>query len=133
MQNIGVFLAGLAEPGSLGIGEDLIHMLQLPLQLVNFCFAMVSSNAATSTVVYVLFSSAAAIFCASKSIFILGLLYHKPMIKYIKSSVLRCFCQNKSFSFPLRIAVFCSIRSPSTSQRKLCESSSLSSASDLGH
>lgn len=35
--------------------------------------------------------------------------------------------------FPLRMAVFCSIRSPSMSQRKLWGSSSLSSASDLGH
>ena len=32
MQNIAVFLAGLTEPGPLGIGKDLIHVLQLPLQ-----------------------------------------------------------------------------------------------------
>ena len=33
VQNIAVFLAGLTEPGSLGIGKDLIHVLQLSLQL----------------------------------------------------------------------------------------------------
>ena len=38
------------------------------------------------------------------------------------------FCQNRSLSFPLRIAVFCSIRSPSMSQRKLWGSSNRSSA-----
>ena len=46
---------------------------------------------------------------------------------------LNFFAQNKSFGFPFRMAVFCSIRKPSMSHRKLCESSNLNSASDLGH
>ena len=40
-QNIGLFLAGLAEAGSLRIGKDLIQVLQFPLQLRVFllqCF-----------------------------------------------------------------------------------------------
>jgi hypothetical protein len=65
VQNIAVFLAGLTEPSSLGIGKDLVRVLQLPLQLVNFRFAMVSArgrmSSATSATVYVLFLSAAAI------------------------------------------------------------------------
>ena len=35
---IAVFFAGLTEPGPLHIGKDLIHMLQLPPQLVIFRF-----------------------------------------------------------------------------------------------
>ena len=33
VQNIAVFFAGLTEPGPLGIGENLVHVFQLPLQL----------------------------------------------------------------------------------------------------
>ena len=40
VQNIAVFLAGLTEPDPLSIGEDLVHVLQLPLQLVNFRFLL---------------------------------------------------------------------------------------------
>ena len=40
LQYISVLLAGLTEPGSLGIGKDLVHMLQLALQLVNFRFLL---------------------------------------------------------------------------------------------
>ena len=32
MEFIAVLLAGLTEPGSLGIGKDLVHVLQLPFQ-----------------------------------------------------------------------------------------------------
>ena len=47
-QNIGLFLAGLAEAGSLCIGKDLIHVLQLPLQLRVFllqCFYRLGQRA----------------------------------------------------------------------------------------
>ena len=40
VQNIAVFLTGLTETGPLGIGENLVHVLQLPLQLVNFRFLL---------------------------------------------------------------------------------------------
>ena len=38
--NKAVFLAGLTEPDPLGIGKDLVHVFQLPLQLVNFRFLL---------------------------------------------------------------------------------------------
>ena len=40
VQNIAVFLAGLTEPDPLSIDEDLVHVLQLPSQLVNFRFLL---------------------------------------------------------------------------------------------
>ena len=36
MEFIAVLLAGLTEPGSLGIGKDLVHVFQLPFQLCIF-------------------------------------------------------------------------------------------------
>ena len=47
-QNIGLLLTGLAEAGSLRIGKDLIHVLQLPLQLCVFplqCFYRLDQRA----------------------------------------------------------------------------------------
>lgn len=38
--NKAVFLAGLTEPDPLGIGKNLVHVLQLPFQLVNFRFLL---------------------------------------------------------------------------------------------
>ena len=38
--NKAVFLAGLTEPDPLGIGKDLVHVFQLPFQLVNFRFLL---------------------------------------------------------------------------------------------
>ena len=50
-------------------------------------------------------------------------------VKYeIFKEICEEICQNKSFGFPLRMAVFCSIFSPSISQRKLWESNNRSSA-----
>ena len=40
LQYISVLLTGLTEPGSLSIGKDLVHMLQLALQFVNFRFLL---------------------------------------------------------------------------------------------
>ena len=38
--NKAVFPSGLTEPGSLGIGKNLVHVFQLPFQLVNFRFLL---------------------------------------------------------------------------------------------
>ena len=38
--NKAVFPSGLTEPDPLSIGEDLVHVLQLPSQLVNFRFLL---------------------------------------------------------------------------------------------
>ena len=38
--NKAVFPSGLTEPDPLGIGKDLVHVFQLPFQLVNFRFLL---------------------------------------------------------------------------------------------
>ena len=38
--NKAVFPSGLTEPGPLSIGENLVHVFQLPFRLVNFRFLL---------------------------------------------------------------------------------------------
>ena len=122
MLEIGVFLTGLAKADPLRIGKDLIHRLQLPPQLVIFCFQLQDgffqcSHFGSGICGSLLRCSHS--FSLLKIQFLISLLCHKPVRKYRKYSLFQNFSKNKSLSLPFRIAVFCSIRSPSMSQRKL--------------
>src|SRR5699024_6182054 len=132
-QDIPPLLAGLPELRTLGIGEDLCHVLQLSLQLFHLSsqrrvfflqpgdFRLQKGD--IRTVIIPVFRH------ANVTLFIAFLLklYHKSAEKYRKY----CDIQNKSLGGSFRIAVRCSMDNPSISHRKVCGSSSRSSASLL--